>query len=71
MKLLAVALAAMLAAADWPTYHGDYSGRHYSPLTQIHAGNVDRLTLAWVHRLDTSPRGAILGGPGSQPPPGD
>jgi acido-empty-quinoprotein group A len=71
MKLLAGALAVMLAAADWPTYHGDYSGRHYSPLTQINAGNVDRLTLAWVHRLDTSPRGAILGGPGSQPPPGD
>lgn len=71
MKLLAVALAAMLAAAEWPTYHGDYSGRHYSPLTQINAGNVDRLTLAWVHRLDTSPRGAITGGAGTEPPPGD
>lgn len=83
MKLLAgalmVILATQLAATpveEWPTYHGDYSGRHYSPLTQINAGNVDRLTLAWVHRLDTSPRGANTGGPltgsaASQPPPGD
>ncbi len=63
--------AAKPPAGTWPTYHGDYSGRHYSPLTQIHAGNIDRLTLAWVHRLDTSPRGAIAGGAGSQPPPGD
>jgi len=62
MKVLAAALIVMVLtatapppAAEWPTYHGDYSGRHFSPLTQIHAGNVDRLTLAWVHRLEASP----------------
>ena len=55
----------------WPTYHGDYSGRHFSSLAQIHAGNAEHLSLAWVHRLDTSPRGAVTGGPGTAPPPGD
>jgi glucose dehydrogenase len=24
----------------WPTYNGDYSGRRYSPLTRINAGNL-------------------------------
>src|SRR3989442_312386 len=38
----------------WPTYHGDYSGRRYSTLTQINAQNVKQLTLAWVYRLNTS-----------------
>jgi alcohol dehydrogenase (cytochrome c) len=32
----------------WPTYNGDYSGRRYSPLTQIDQANVHRLTLAWA-----------------------
>src|SRR5881394_382402 len=30
----------------WPTYNGDYSGRRFSPLTQINAGNVHTLSLA-------------------------
>ena len=34
----------------WPTYNGDYSGRRYSPLSQIDASNVDMLGLAWVYR---------------------
>src|SRR5712671_2086026 len=34
-------------ADSWPTYHGDYSGRHHSPLTQITPANVGRLTQAW------------------------
>jgi alcohol dehydrogenase (cytochrome c) len=33
---------------SWPTYHGDYSGQHHSRLTQITAGNVHQLTLAWA-----------------------
>lgn len=33
----------------WPTYNGDYSGRRYSPLDQINAGNVKNLTLAWAY----------------------
>src|SRR5215475_7299648 len=34
----------------WPTYNGDYSGRRFSTLDQINAGNVNSLTLAWVFR---------------------
>src|SRR5262245_47290013 len=50
------------AADAWPTYHGDYSGRHYSTLKQIDASNVKGLTLAWIHRVNLSPTGAIIGG---------
>src|SRR6516162_4108685 len=55
----------------WPTYHGDYSGRHFSPLKQINDANVNGLTLAWVYRLDPSTAGAIVGGEGPEiPAPG-
>jgi acido-empty-quinoprotein group A len=33
---------------SWPTFNGDYSGRRYSPLSQINQNNVRQLTLAWV-----------------------
>jgi alcohol dehydrogenase (cytochrome c) len=33
---------------SWPGYHGDYSGRRHSPLTQIAPGNVHQLGLAWA-----------------------
>lgn len=32
----------------WPTYNGDYSGRRFSPLTQINSVNVRSLRLAWA-----------------------
>ncbi len=32
----------------WPGYHGDYSGRRHSALTQITPQNVKNLTLAWA-----------------------
>src|SRR3989442_11626285 len=35
------------SADSWPTYHGDYSGRRHSALTQITPANVRQLTLAW------------------------
>jgi alcohol dehydrogenase (cytochrome c) len=35
-------------ATNWPTYNGDYSGRRYSPLSQINKTNVANLTLAWA-----------------------
>jgi alcohol dehydrogenase (cytochrome c) len=41
-------------AEDWPTYAGDYSGRHYSALDRINRGNVKQLALAWVKRLPVS-----------------
>lgn len=33
---------------SWPTYHGDYSGRRHSALTQITPDNVHQLGLAWA-----------------------
>ena len=48
----------------WPTYHGDYSGRRYSTLTQINASNVKSLTLAWTYRLNLSRSGPLAGGEG-------
>jgi glucose dehydrogenase len=33
---------------SWPTYNGDFSGRRFSPLTRVNAGNVHALSLAWV-----------------------
>ena len=35
-------------ADSWPTYHGDYSGRRHSRLTQITRANVGELGLAWA-----------------------
>jgi acido-empty-quinoprotein group A len=35
----------------WPTYNGDYSGRRFSPLTQIQTLNVRHLSLAWMYRV--------------------
>ena len=46
----------------WPTYHGDYSGRHYSTLDQINNSNVRNLSLAWVYHTTSSTQGAIAGG---------
>jgi len=37
----------------WPTYNGDYTGRRFSPLSQINAKNVNTLTLAWVFHANT------------------
>jgi acido-empty-quinoprotein group A len=54
---------------SWPTYHGDYSGRRYSTLTQINADNVKNLQLAWVYRLNTSRALANIGGEGPDVPP--
>ncbi len=34
--------------SDWPTFNGDYTGRRYSPLTQINTSNVGSLSLAWA-----------------------
>ncbi|MGB8987120.1 MAG: PQQ-binding-like beta-propeller repeat protein, partial [Candidatus Sulfotelmatobacter sp.] len=37
---------------SWPGYHGDYSGRRHSPLTQITPQNVKNLGLAWAFQTD-------------------
>jgi len=54
---------------SWPTYHGDYSGRRFSMLTQITSDNVKNLALAWVYRLNTSQALANIGGEGPDVPP--
>ena len=52
---------------SWPTYHGDYSGRHYSTQGQITPANVKGLSLAWIYRATNNTQGAITGG--TAPPP--
>jgi acido-empty-quinoprotein group A len=42
------------ATDTWPTYNGDYSGRRFSTLDQINAGNIHSLTLAWVFRTHST-----------------
>ena len=39
-------------ADSWPGYHGDYSGRRHSPLTQIMPENVKNLSLAWAFQTN-------------------
>src|ERR1700754_1716381 len=39
-------------ADSWPSYHGDYSGKRHSKLTQITPQNVNRLTLAWAFQTE-------------------
>jgi alcohol dehydrogenase (cytochrome c) len=39
-------------ADSWPSYHGDYSGRRHSSLTQITPQNVSSLTLAWAFQTE-------------------
>src|SRR5271167_1022771 len=41
-------------AASCPIYHGDYSGRRHSALTQITPQNVKSLALAWAFQTDQS-----------------
>jgi len=48
--LTAAAFAETGIGDSWPTYHGDFSGRHFSALKQITTGNVKSLSLAWVFR---------------------
>lgn len=37
---------------SWPLYHGDYSGRRHSALTQIAPENVGNLALAWAFQTN-------------------
>jgi alcohol dehydrogenase (cytochrome c) len=39
---------------SWPSYHGDYSGRRHSSLTEITPQNVKDLTLLWAFQTDQS-----------------
>ena len=39
---------------SWPLYHGDYSGKRHSSLTQITPKNVNKLSVAWVFQTNQS-----------------
>lgn len=41
-------IAAAPRGRNWLVLGGDFGSQHYSPLSQINAGNVRRLGLAWV-----------------------
>jgi len=45
----------------WATYNGDYSGRRFSPLTQVNSKNVHDLGLAWAYHAETGPGGSPFG----------
>jgi acido-empty-quinoprotein group A len=45
---------------EWLTYHGDSSGEHFSPLTQINRSTLPLLGLAWTVRPNTAQAGAIV-----------
>jgi len=53
IRLLALVLllSSVLPAQQWRHYGGDPGGMKYSPLDQIHRGNVERLEVAW--QVDT------------------
>ena len=37
---------------EWPTYGGDLGNSRYSPLDQIHAGNFNKLEVAWRFKTE-------------------
>ncbi|MHA7838599.1 MAG: outer membrane protein assembly factor BamB family protein, partial [bacterium] len=41
------------AAGEWPGHGRDAGEQRFSPLDQIHSGNVERLGLAWTADLET------------------
>jgi quinoprotein glucose dehydrogenase len=45
----AIPAVAELAESDWPHYHGDPTGSHYSQLGQITRENVASLKVAWTY----------------------
>ena len=55
---LCAVLAAGLACAqaDWPAYGHDAGQSRYSPLAQIHAGNVAALARAWTYHTGEDAR---------------
>jgi quinoprotein glucose dehydrogenase len=46
---------------DWPVYGGESANDHYSPLTQINRGNVQKLHIAWT--FDTHETGGLQTSP--------
>lgn len=53
LSLLLIAALPLLAQSpgDWPTYNRDLASTRFSPLAQINASNVGKLTQAWSYKL--------------------
>lgn len=47
-------LLAQPPSANWMSYHGDYSGRRYSALSQINRDNLSQLRAQWVFHAHNS-----------------
>ncbi len=47
-------VAATKAEGDWVTHGGTFEEQRFSRLTEIDAGNVSQLGLAWSHEFDTA-----------------
>ncbi|HEX4167232.1 MAG TPA: PQQ-dependent dehydrogenase, methanol/ethanol family [Bryobacteraceae bacterium] len=47
-------LGAATIGANWPTYHGDYTGRRFSSLSQITPQNVNQLRAQWIFHSPNS-----------------
>jgi alcohol dehydrogenase (cytochrome c) len=49
----------------WPTYNGDYSGRRFSPLSQINQSNLNNLKVAWTYKAEPGETAnSMVGGEG-------
>ena len=49
-----LSLAASAQAQNWPVYGGDNGNTHHSAATQVNAGNVGKLSVAWALQLGTT-----------------
>jgi quinoprotein glucose dehydrogenase len=58
----ASATPAAAATSDWPAYGGDAGGTRYSPLADLHVGNVAGLQVAWTYRTGELGQDARDGG---------
>src|SRR4051812_10555458 len=47
-------LLSTTAGEDWPSYHGDYTGRRFSSLAEITPSNVPSLRAQWVFHSPNS-----------------
>jgi alcohol dehydrogenase (cytochrome c) len=50
-----VGLAIAGVSPDWLGYHGDETGRRFSPLAQVNTANVRRLAAAWTFQFVRAP----------------
>lgn len=51
---LMLGMAGSAGAQNWPVYGGDNGQTRFSPVSQIHAGNVNKLKVAWTLQLGTT-----------------